>query len=1308
MKKKFLLLLPCFLYLVIVARAQDFEPGQQAQGYLEGKNITVDYATGIFHYNVPLYTFHSGGFQLPVYLEYTGKGVKEEDRPGMVGYNWILNTGGVVARIIRGGIADEVNEFGFLWAGKNKGELPLREDAARVNKHERDGECDIFTAVFNGQSVSFVLELDESECIRAVPLEKTNVRVECETSPGGNILGWTVTDEDGNRYIYKQREWTVNIYKEDAISFNGIRDKTYVSAWYLSRVEPLNAEPIMFNYMYTGSSWVSDKMFESVMSYKYITKYDYGRPLQERVFDFSKYEGQFNAEINAARDQIGYFNDELRLENFAYEFSMHGNWVRNPDFESAKQMFALNQRVMGQLAEFRYISNVSDELIRLLNELHDYYWRQSSPNAQMAASYFMRAKECVKRCVNEINHGVTTKCVAGRTSYRTYSPVLTSITCRDKMMSFSYSSLLSSGCLQEIELRDVVENKISSISIDCGDLLRGVSFRDRNGLEVSSVTFDYYTDAPGGAWGYDVWGFRKRLSGNEDEEFQINVDGEYAKLLSLKSVSLPYGGKVMVDYESNEGVNKGLDFMREYFEPIEYGGIRLKILVLDDGTGVLPDTIHYEYPYPGISVFGKCFNFEWLEYSHGLFSDKAWYSRVKEEGSAFLNTGNNGLYYKYVKEIITGKGTNTFLFLVPTADSYFVLEDQPYAFWLNGLPLATGSYDVSGNLKRLVKNRYYTDFSFAGSLLQFYLSDCYEYFEVCDTVFRYDRNVPQLKVFEYYMDPDYINQYYKNQGVVYLYRDGDHSYSLDVYEEVFRPNILPRITVVGGGNNYYNLVYGGKTLLKEQLEYRFEGNVTDSVSITDFSTLTRQVPHQKVEYFYDNGGYSVRPTRLTRTDLQGDSYTTVVKRVTEVDAAVDPAIKLMKRKNVLSPVVKQLKLKNGLLLNESVSCFEAFEVEEKVYAGAVCEYFREPEVLAICPLEYMDRDLFLGGREAYTLEVVSRYMREGCSYVRVEEENRSETTSCCYDFKQGQVILKAKNTKVSRIAATDMKRYDDLNSVFIRGGFYILNLADTVKKFYDVTRVYREEAHEEWHREFLETPAYKLTIELVRIIAERDQRVPVTRTYALLDSVCKNNNRYLDEFYAGFERLFMTSMDVEHLVYYLRTVYCWMNPEVIDADFFKYLYMEDRQDYCLARDTIRVDSFPESGRLKLFVVSDGESQNFFYEITHAGGSRVERISCPFTRGYSLHAFEIDIRSYEGVVSVQVIKPPYENLVYMALVPEGVEFEATSYNVDGTVLCKFNQNGQVEFDEYDTVGRLVRVKDQNGNVIKENRYNVAGK
>ena len=174
----------CFLWFfmgfVTITSAQDIAPGQQAQGYLDDKNTTVDYATGIFHYKVPLYTLGDGGFSLPVSLDYTAKGVKTEDRPGLIGYNWTLNTGGVVTRTIRGGIADETSFYGYLYYLRQSDAVPLTEDAKRVNRHQRDGESDIFTAVFNGQSVHFMLGLDAANRICALPLERTNVRIECE------------------------------------------------------------------------------------------------------------------------------------------------------------------------------------------------------------------------------------------------------------------------------------------------------------------------------------------------------------------------------------------------------------------------------------------------------------------------------------------------------------------------------------------------------------------------------------------------------------------------------------------------------------------------------------------------------------------------------------------------------------------------------------------------------------------------------------------------------------------------------------------------------------------------------------------------------------------------------------------------------------------------------------------------------------------------------------------------------------------------------------------------------------------------
>ena len=118
----------CFLWFfmgfVTITSAQDIAPGPQAQGYLDDRNTTVDYATGIFHYKVPLYTLGDGGFSLPVSLDYTAKGVKTEDRPGLIGYNWTLNTGGVVTRTIRGGIADETSFYGYLYYLRQSDAVP--------------------------------------------------------------------------------------------------------------------------------------------------------------------------------------------------------------------------------------------------------------------------------------------------------------------------------------------------------------------------------------------------------------------------------------------------------------------------------------------------------------------------------------------------------------------------------------------------------------------------------------------------------------------------------------------------------------------------------------------------------------------------------------------------------------------------------------------------------------------------------------------------------------------------------------------------------------------------------------------------------------------------------------------------------------------------------------------------------------------------------------------------------------------------------------------------------------------------------
>lgn len=199
MKKKLYTLLLCILMGGSV-KAQDFSPGPDAQNLTEGKNVVVDHATGLFYYKVPLYSLKSGDYELPISLDYVGKGVKANDPYGLVGYNWSLNIGGIVTRTMRGGFADE--DSGYLINNRHF-TTPLEQEAKSVGLRKRDGESDIFTAVFNGKKVDFIIQMDEDFHVYAFPLEQTDVRIECE---GGyaNITGWMITDNNGDRYIYRK------------------------------------------------------------------------------------------------------------------------------------------------------------------------------------------------------------------------------------------------------------------------------------------------------------------------------------------------------------------------------------------------------------------------------------------------------------------------------------------------------------------------------------------------------------------------------------------------------------------------------------------------------------------------------------------------------------------------------------------------------------------------------------------------------------------------------------------------------------------------------------------------------------------------------------------------------------------------------------------------------------------------------------------------------------------------------------------------------------------------------------------------
>lgn len=575
MGKKVFTLFLCFLGVINNSKTQDFKPSQQAQGYLNDKNVTVDYTTGIFQYKVPLYTINSGNYQLPITLEYTANGVKKEDKPGVIGYNWTLITGGIITRTMRGGVADDDSQFGYAWLADNPNSIPVQNDIERV-QGGRDGECDIFTAVFNGQVVHFIIKVSFSPFkITAEPLEQTNVRIECVIQ-GSNISGWIIIDEFGNKYIYNQKEWTTNVYREDAISSHGIRNKSYVSSWHLNRIEPQNGECIIFNYMARVEDGINDKINISYYEYISKSKFFYGRPMIERTFDFEYYKAEFDSKINQA---CAYLQNYSFEQQFAHKYEIMVNyvyWVVNPRFKEEGTEIDYNFRIMGQLAEFTKISQFSKEMIQTLNELHDLYDQSTSFNAQMAALCFWDAKDILIQCLNE-TLSVTHKEVENITTYRIASPLLSSINCLDQQIDIEYHQ----GKIIKIKSYDLLKNIKSETQLSTGatGLLDHISFMDKNENEIEHVKFDYYMLPANTTLAWDVWGYPRAPS-----SIEFSVDVEFERRFSLKDITWSKGGNVRIDYESN----RVLDRIYPNEEAEEYGSQYGGLFIHPLGDGLFP------------------------------------------------------------------------------------------------------------------------------------------------------------------------------------------------------------------------------------------------------------------------------------------------------------------------------------------------------------------------------------------------------------------------------------------------------------------------------------------------------------------------------------------------------------------------------------------------------------------------------------------------------------------------------------------------------------------------------------------------
>lgn len=991
-------------------RAQDFEPGGEARGYTDEKHTSVDMATGTFSYQIPLFSLEEGGFTLPVSLNYTGRSIKQEDTPGWVGYGWNLQAGGVVARVVRGGIADDAP----------KGSVHnFTTDVKSASLHRADGESDIFTVNFNGRTIKFCIRSN----YKVFQLERSNVVVSALVDIDG-LFGWAVTDEDGVKYVYTEREEVENRSHEASVSVNNIVNEAYTSSWFISQIIVPGADTIKFQYGDRRAATPDGGFAELDDRIEYQTDdrvYQYGRPMYEFLFGFEQYREQYEQALRNASAALqgaqGVSVRELNEFNFVF-INNYGYWNKNEIIEMTDIAEGMNSvlqyqaRIMGVLTGMESALTVTNGAVSMLDNIIDDCKRMGESG--MAIHYLEEAKSYIRNAIVRSTQ-ISQKRICSTSSFRLVTPVLRKIVTGDKSVEFIYNRQVTdtrtSHTLEQVGLKNSAGSLIRTARLTRSNTgcLKSVALSAPGGHTEQSQSFAYYfeTDTPTGR---DLWGQWTNYMIKPLEERQPGDVSPFAKKWALKEISYSTGGRIQVEYDIN--------FARYSL----LGGIRVKQIIQQSGAQPA-DTVRYLYPNFARYIYGQPTNRDVVSYQEG-FQDVVINSRVKANEVLASNIGE-AVYYDYVIEERAGRGSRACLFYVPS-----VLNQNTKTYFpagLCGLPLAEASYDKDGNLVELVKNSYLPgyDTSFVDPARRHYFkSDEY-------SMFGYDL-LWQVKPYEYYMDGPELQAYYRSLPAIPSYHDRNERYTLDPYGNIYQPNIAPRVDIVLPATAYA-LFYGGSSVPVERKTYRFPGASPNGPAIDHFAEVLPEgaVLASREEYKYDNHNHMF-PTRVISHLSNGDELLALSMTPAEFSDDVDRAFNKMHNRNIISPVVK----KQQFLRRKGETAYRLLGEEVSRFKDTLSPSGKTvilPHRRYSCPMaapSFADPMAALAGRvlfsyapDSYRLESEYAYECYNGRFLLAETRERAGTSAACYDPLCRTVILEAENTKRELVAAADRLRF---------------------------------------------------------------------------------------------------------------------------------------------------------------------------------------------------------------------------------------------------------------------------------------------
>ncbi len=247
----------------------------QASDFMKYGNLDINHYNGLLNMEIPLDGYKDKDFDLPMSLKYVSSGFMPGKRSSVVGYNWLLNFGGVITRNVKGSPDDTKgnptqNHYQYmkdgLWVVLENDSfwgcpgyylesfrIPIKTGVGydKGTDVDHDYEPDIFQFSFGNHSGSFIIGNNGNPVTTVsegykIDLSGLTVQEYSTTAiPQESTI--KITAPDGYIYEFGGN----NTYLEYFIPNNpeGVQQKPrYITAWYLKSIKAPNARKIDFEY----------------------------------------------------------------------------------------------------------------------------------------------------------------------------------------------------------------------------------------------------------------------------------------------------------------------------------------------------------------------------------------------------------------------------------------------------------------------------------------------------------------------------------------------------------------------------------------------------------------------------------------------------------------------------------------------------------------------------------------------------------------------------------------------------------------------------------------------------------------------------------------------------------------------------------------------------------------------------------------------------------------------------------------------------------------------------------------------------